>query len=310
MKFQSERPLRRSLWKLAAQLVYGKRRAHFHNWLPSLALTGTPGTVGGCGVSYHGQSVAKLSGIEALAARAGSTIHIIGSGLSVARTDLSRIGPNEAILLNGAISLIGASIAEPLAVVIEDERFVWRHFALMREKIAPSTPCLLSLGVIRALCEIEPQWLKGRTILLIDDIRKPYAGDRRTAEQLRGMNFAVLSADGAAGLSLRPDRGVFQGGSVAVSALQFALACKPETLGLIGIDIANADQPRFYEKPGQVAQSGIAGAEDRILGYFALARDVAVQEQIALVNLSPISALAKIGLAYDDRFALGASSRS
>ena len=61
MKFQSERPLRRSLWKLAAQLVYGKRRAHFHNWLPSLALTGTPGAVGGCGVSYRGQPVAKLS---------------------------------------------------------------------------------------------------------------------------------------------------------------------------------------------------------------------------------------------------------
>jgi hypothetical protein len=88
------------------------------------------------------------------------------------------------------------------------------------------------------------------------------------------------------------------------------LACQPETLGLIGIDIANADQPRFYEKPGQVAQSGIAGAEDRILGYFALARDIAAQKQIRLINLSPISALAKIGLPYDDRFASSANSVS
>jgi hypothetical protein len=310
MTFSSERPLRRSLWKLAAQLVYGKRRAHAHNWLPSLGLAGMPGDAGGCSVTYRGKPVAQLSGIAALAERAGATIHIIGSGPSVAGNDLTRIGDDEAILLNGAISLIGAPIARPLAVAIEDERFVWRHFQLMRDKIAPSTLCLLSLGVMRALCEIEPLWLKGRTIVLIDDIRKPYAGDRRKLEQLRDLAFAVLSADGAAGLSLQPERGVFQGGSVAVSALQFALACKPKTLGLIGIDIANADQPRFYETTGQMAQSGIAGAEDRILRYFELARSVGAQNGTALVNLSPISALAKLGLAYDDRFAAGVSSRS
>lgn len=310
MKLNSERPLRRSLWKLGVQLVYGKRRAHAHNWLPSLAMTGIAGEAEQPKLTYRGRQVADLLGMDALAGKAARTIYIVGSGPSVARNDMTRIGDDQAILLNGAISLIDSPIRQPLAVAIEDERFVWRHFELMRQKIAPTTLCLLSLGVIRALCEIEPLWLKDRPILLIDDIRKPYAGDRRTAAQLREMDFTVLSADGAAGLSLLPERGVFQGGSVAVSALQFALACKPETLGLIGIDIANADQPRFYETAGKMAQSGIAGAQDRILGYFELAQTVAAQNGTALVNLSPISALAKIGLAYDDRLALVDSSRS
>ena len=92
-------------------------------------------------------------------------------------------------------------------------------------------------------------------------------------------------------------------GSVAVSALQFAAFCRPATIGLFGIDISNAGEPRFYEKAGDTAGSGIAGAAGRIVAHFALARRVCAEENIEILNFSPVSALVGAGFPYDPRFA-------
>ncbi|MDB5553596.1 MAG: glycosyl transferase [Rhizobium sp.] len=222
---------------------------------------------------------------------------IIGSGPSVKGADLSSLPDRGALLLSGAISLIGMEIHEPLAVAIEDERFVWRHFSLMREKMMRrEVPLLLSPGVIRAICELDRDFLHHRPIILIDDIRKPYGVPRRGKAELAGFDFTVLG--GEAGFSSDPDRGVFQGGSVAISALQFALATGAREIGFLGVDIANADAPRFYETEGNVAFSGIVGAEARILAHIALALKVAEARGVRLSNHSQVSALKSIGLDY------------
>jgi hypothetical protein len=281
--------------KLACQIFLGSRRAHYHSWLPSLSIrgrvAGSPGDV-----HVRGQRVLQLRRADALAARAGSSVLIIGSGPSVKGQDLSSLPPYSAILLNGAISLIGEQIAEPLAIAIEDERFVWRHFAMIREKIAPGMLCLFSPGVLRAFLELDMAWLRGRSVILIDDVRKPYGAPRRSQAALQRLDFIML--DGEAGFSADPDRGVFQGGSVAISALQFALRTDARTIGFLGVDIANADAPRFYETTGDVAFSGIAGAEKRILAHIALAGTFAETKGVELINHSPVSALKTIGLDF------------
>lgn len=211
--------------------------------------------------------------------------------------DLSVLPARSAILLNGAISLAGQAIDEPLATAIEDERFVWRHFGMMRKRLARrDVPMLLSPGAIRAICELETDFLRDRPVILIDDIRKPYGSPRRAEAELAGLDFVTLRE--GAGFSSRPDRGVFQGGSVAISALQFALATGASEIGFLGVDIVNADAPRFYETEGDVAYSGIAGAEKRILAHIALARDCAAPRGVELVNHSPVSALRTIGMDY------------
>ena len=75
----------------------------------------------------------------------------------------------------------------------------------------------------------------------------------------------------------------------------------PLATGSVIAPDCNAAEPRFYEERGQAAFSGIAGAEARILGHVALARTVAEERGIALVNFSPVSALSDIGIAFDDR---------
>jgi hypothetical protein len=292
---RSDRPLSRSLIKLGARLFLGRNLAHAQDWFPGLSIDGKRV------VNYRGQPVVGLEGTDILLDGSRAWIHIVGSGPSVADADLSRLDPGGAILLNGAIHLAGGPVAAPLAIAVEDERFVYRHFELMREKIAAGQACLFSVAVLRAICEHDRGWLADKRVVLINDIRKPYGLPRRTPAQISGLDFVRLDPTGEYGFSLAPDRGVFQGGSVAVSVLQFAVALRPVMIGFVGIDIRNARQPRFYEEKGTSAFSGVADAEGRILGHIALAKAVAEEQGIGFVNFSPVSALADIEVPYDDR---------
>ncbi len=260
-------------------------------------------------VVYKGRPLVALRTIECLRQEAGPEIHIVGSGPSIRRMDMSRIAPRSAILLNGAIRLIGDGVAEPLAIAIEDERFIYRHFDGIMRRIAPGTICLLSVSVMRAICEHDRDWLCDKRVILIDNILKPYGMPRLSIEAVSDRDYVVIGEDhtggGKVGLSLEPDQGVFQAGSVAVSALQFALACPVETIGFIGIDISNAAEPRFYEASNTAAFSGVALAEGRILAHIRLALALAQGKDIRFLNFSPVSALAKLDLKYDPRLTLG-----
>ncbi|MFC3164562.1 glycosyl transferase [Ciceribacter thiooxidans] len=281
----------------------GASFAHAYAWTPGLSLA-KPARGGDVGaITYRAATVGTLLHPDVLAKRAGAEIFVVGSGPSVKETRVGDTGPATAILLNGAMSLIGNEIATPLAVAVEDERFVWRHFDLMRAKIDADLLCLFSVGVIRAICELDCSWLADKRVILVDDIRKPYRVRRRSIAELAGLASATVSDDGIAGFSDDPSVGVFQGGSVAISAIQFAAYCRPRSIGLFGIDISNADRPRFYEKTGDTAKSGIAGAEARIVGHIVLAHAICQRKGIDLINYSPVSALRGTAIGYDPRFA-------
>ena len=292
---RSDRPWSRHLIRTGIRLMFGRRRAHMQDWFPGLSIRAEGGKPT---LFFRGCLVAALQQTEALATRAGRDMHIVGSGPSIRHMDMTRLPPRSAILLNGAIALMGTDVAEPLAIAIEDERFVFRHFSGLMQAVSPGSLCLLSVSVMRAICERDPSWLAGKTIVPIDNILKPYGAPRRSFADFSGEDFVAL--DGTrAGISLDPDRGVFPSGSVAVSALQFALACKPGRIGFAGIDISNAAEPRFYEDGKTSAFSGVAGAERRILDHIALAIQVGRAKGIQFLNFSPVSALAKLGLTYD-----------
>jgi hypothetical protein len=297
----ADRPWHRSLIKSGVRLFLGGSRAHVQDWFPGLSIVRSQNV---SEVLYRGIKVASLAGMDRLRERCGDAVYIVGSGPSIRDCDLSDLEFRSAILLNGAIGLSGDRIAEPLAIAVEDERFVWRHLDMLREKVAPGSLCLFSVAVLRALCEIDKSWLADKTIILIDDIRKPYGARRRSVDDLKKLQYVRLDTEGSAGFSLSPDRGVFLGGSVAVSALQFALYCAQQQVGFLGIDISNAGEPRFYETPSEMAFSGIARAEGRIIEHLVLARQIAAERGVSFVNYSRVSALLKYDFGYDDRFAL------
>lgn len=250
---------------------------------------------------YRGVVVGRLTTSRQAFRQRISRVLIVGSGPSITRTDLGRAEEFSCVLLNGALHLVPEVVSKPLAVAIEDERFVWGNFDLLA-RIPAECPCLFSVSVIRAICQLDRTWLQDRKIVLIDDVRKPYGRSRRDITELRRLSHANLSEDGATGFSKDPDAGVFQGGSVAVSAMQFAASWKPKEIGLLGIDISNADEPRFYEERNK-AYSGIRRAQNRILDHLIMAKNAAVENGITVRNYSPVSALAEHGFGYSSEFA-------
>ncbi|MGE7368817.1 glycosyl transferase [Neorhizobium sp. NPDC001467] len=294
----SDRPLKRSVVKLMSPFLFGKARAHYQESWPALRLD-IPRQEGASGmIEYRRKPIAKLSHSSAILENGLDEIAIVGSGPTILETE-TRIGDRSgAIYLNGAISLINGNSARSPVIAIEDERFIWRHFAMLRENVPMSCQCLLSVSVIRAICELDPQWLVGKTIVLIDDLRKPYGHKRRSVATISDLEVGSMGTDGTSGFSCQPSYGVFKGGSVVVSAVQFAAAKRPHRIGFLGIDIVNANRPRFYEKGGNVATSGVFRAESRILSHIALAKNFCDENGIMMVNYSPVSALSKCGIPF------------
>lgn len=300
-----DRPLARSIIKLGSRLFLGSKRAHWQDSFPGLNLATSGGRRQ---VFYRHQVVCTLEPHSIIDIGKPAT-YVVGSGPSINDCDLRRVEARCALLLNGAINLMAREIPEPLAVAIEDERFVWRHFSLMRNRIPAGTICLFSVQVLRAICENDPCWLSDKRIVLIDNIVKPYGLPRRKPDELAEMPFAVFDRRTASGLSQEPDRGVFQGGSVAISALQFLIASRPNLIGFFGVDISNANSPRFYETEGQAAYSGIASAQERLLRHFELGLSLCAQQGINLECYSSSSALLTVGYQYSDRFSLSRQAR-
>lgn len=291
------RPPRRYIARLASWLRYGPGRAHAEEWWPSLALT-LPATDAG-EIRYRNSFVAPLLPYP----EPGDLdeIVIVGSGPSLAGQDRSKIPIEKALLLNGAIHLLAAGGGRPLGLVIEDERFVWRHAATIAELMPPGTDCYFSTSVLLALCETIPDWLAGQRVRHLDFLHRPYGKPKPHAEGLERLDFLRWSADRSAAISLLPQSGLMPGGSVAVTAAQIALFLAPARIGLAGIDLTRTTQPRFYETAGDRAMSRIEAAAERVLATLSLIKDECTKRKITFENYSPMSRLADIGLPYAGR---------
>ncbi|TRW95936.1 glycosyl transferase [Paracoccus sp. M683] len=285
---RSDRPVSRKLVRLGFQLL-GRDLAHRQDLWPGLAVDRPSGQV-----IWRGQPLLQLAAPAAIIPDQLPLIAVVGSGPSLKAQRIERLGPGSAILCNGAASL--ASRIRPLAVAVEDERFVFRHHAMLAA-LPRDVPLLLSAAAIRAWAERDAAPLKNRQVALIDNLEKPVGGRRRALSDPALRDVVIRQRDGA--FSIRPDLGVVITGTVAFSGLQFALAARPDRILLAGIDLTNDSQPRFYEGADQ-APSGLSAGLDRILGGFALARQNAEKRGIALHCASPVSALLKVGIPRDD----------
>jgi hypothetical protein len=288
-------PLRRRLVRRLFKTFGMRRWSHWEEGWPHLALDRPVGERPGA-VRWKGRDVAPLLSARAFAERVGGEVVIIGSGPSLRGQDPGRLPAGVAVLLNGALSL--APRLAPLATAIEDEQFVWAQGEMVRAHLGRGGLLLLSAAAMRAILSLDARLLDGRDVVLSESLLRPWRGARRRDAEIARLP-EVVARDGAA-LSLDPDRGLVPCGTVAFAALQFALAAAPGRVGLAGIDLSNAREPRFYEnRPGE--PSNLPRRQRTILAHMALARDVAAERGIALECYSPVSALLELGLPYVPR---------
>lgn len=284
---RSDRPLSRKLVRLGFKLL-GRDRAHRQDIWPGLAIDKTAGRV-----TWRGQPLFQISPATAIIPRGLPLIAVVGSGPSLKDQRIETLGDGTSILCNGAASLSGR--IRPLAIAVEDERFVFRHHSMMAA-LPRDIPLLLSPAAIRAWATRDPAPLHDRQIALIDNLEKPVGLPRRRLSDPALREVVIRSK--IAALSVQPDQGVVITGTVAFSAFQFALAATPQQILLAGIDLSNDCQPRFYEDTDR-APSGLSTGLKRILAGFALGHDNAQKRGIRLTCVSPVSALLGIGYPRD-----------
>ena len=278
---RSDRPLDRKLIRLGFR-VLGRARAHGQDVWPGLRIAGGR-------MAWRGTDLGALHPAADLLPHGAPLLAVVGSGPSLKDQHPERLPPGTALLCNGAASLVPR--VTPAAVAVEDERFVFRHHAMLRA-LPRDVALLLSPAAIRAWAERDAASLAGRRVALIDNVEKPLGLPRRPLSDPDLRQVVLRGPRGA--MSVAPDRGVVITGTVAFTALQFALAAAPERVLLAGIDLTNDAQPRFYEGADR-APSGLGAGLGRILDGFALARDQAERRGIALACASPVSALLGIG---------------
>lgn len=288
----SDRPLGRSLLRLGT-LALGRSRAHRQDLWPFMAVNRDTGEVW-----WRGKRLLLLRPLAQVIPAGQPLIAVVGSGPSLKDQHPERLPPGSAILLNGAASL-ASRIPAPLAVLVEDERFIFRHHAMIAA-LPAGLPLILSPAALRAIAERDAEVLRVRPVSLLDNLAKPVNAPRRGLSDPALDAILVRGRD--ATLSREPEAGVVITGTVATSALQLALSARPREILLAGIDLGNArSEPRFYETAGSAAPSGIDKGLDRILPTFALAREVAGDQGITLLCASPVSLLLSLGYPRDDR---------
>lgn len=243
--FRLNRPISRYAARLYIRLRYGAKRAHLEECWPDLCLI-KAGNGGANGmVRYDGRVIAPLLPWPEHSPQEEELI-VIGSGPSLARQATEKIPIERAILVNGAIHLL-CPPARPFALVVEDERFIWRHWQALEQLVPENTDCYFSTSAIRALCQTAPAWLSTQRIRHMDFVHKPYGRSRPDQTELKGLPFLRWSADGQAAISLCPGMGLMPAGSVAATAAQIALALRPARIGIAGVDLTAMHSPRFYE---------------------------------------------------------------
>lgn len=283
---RSDRPFSRKLIRLGFRAM-GRARAHRQDVWPGLCIKEGR-------MSWRHIQLGAVRKASDLLPQGAPLLAVIGSGPSLRNQHPERLPSGTAILLNGAAGL--AARLPPAAVAVEDERFVFRHHTMLRA-LPLHTPLLLSPAAIRAWAERDAASLTDRPVALIDNVEKPLGLPRRPLSDPDLRQVVLRGPRGA--MSVAPDRGVVITGTVAFTALQFALAAAPERILLAGIDLSNDAQPRFYEGRDR-APSGLSAGLERILDGFALAREQAGRRGIAVTCASPVSALLDIGYERSD----------
>ena len=251
-------------------------------------------------IQWRGHYIGQTSSWAALKAEAPTRLFSIGSGPSINEQDLSLLAGEECILVNGAISLVlNGPVSKPFAVMIEDSRFIYERADLLMQLPQGTRLCLVAsaMQALGAVCGAEG--LSHFELYLIDGFETPYGKARR------GVNEApsdTYRRSNKAKLSLDLEQGHFGCGTVMYCGIQLAFHLRVQQLYLVGFDLTDFDQPRFYENQHNAAWTGLQNAyQERILPALKLAVDTAHEFNMSIENCSHTSIIPRELIPFNAR---------
>jgi len=284
----------RLLYKLC--LPAGKR--HYSATFPSLSLDAAHSCV-----YWNRKSVGILEPWSDFPNR-GRELLIIGSGPSVieqldAIDKISSMQQVDMVLLNGAATLVNDGlVSNPLAIIIEDGRFVLEKFTVL-QSLPGGTRLILSASALHALIYCDKSMLQYFDVWFMDSIQFPYRQPKRPLGEVLGPDVRI---DGNMGLSLNLAKGHFGCGTVMYAGIQLAFHLRSPRVLLAGFDLTNYQMPRFYETEANAAWTGVDNAyEKRILPALKLAKECALEFAMEIENCSHTSIVPRNLIPFSSR---------
>lgn len=249
---------------------------------------------------WREQSVGVTQDWSELKKIAPKHIFSIGSGPSIKEQDLTNLEGHQCVLVNGAIQLvIDGVLSNPLAVMVEDGRYVLER-AEQLMSLPKGTRLCLTISALYALGSVtNGQGFSHFKLYFIDGFKTQYGEDRRA---LTSVSPKFYRHSKNAALSLEMPEGHFGCGTVMYSGIQLAFYLKAKALYLVGFDLTNFNQPRFYETKNDQAWTGLGNAyENRILPAMQLMMEAAEESGMTVYNCSHKSIIPRELIPFDGR---------
>jgi hypothetical protein len=248
------------------------------------------------GISIRGHRVAVANGMPLGQDHPGGC-HLIATGPSVKEIDYRALPMQRTLGVNGAIALEQQHGVRFDYYCIVDAGFVRRRPDLVERVLAEPLTLFTTPLVLWYIAQRFPIERMRCRVFLLDDLLFPALARARAVDELRGAHdsnlLALFEGPEALGFSLDIRRGVFDGRTVAYTALQVLASLGFRRIFLHGVDLVDtARTPRFYESAHDMQPSHLdshfhAFIEPSFRHAAALLRSRCVQ----VMNLSLASAL-------------------
>jgi len=250
-------------------------------------------------VSWKGKAIGQSASWLAFPVPKDGAFYVVGSGPSISHQELESLKLSSTVLLNGAMALVKSGIVpKPFAVIVEDGRFILERSELLKS-LPENTPIVLSVSALHALCTIDPSLMQYFTVYLIQSVLMPWSEAKRPINTL---DLEKVRISGGIGLSLDLSYGHFGCGTVMYCGIQLAFHLRVQQLYLVGFDLTDFDQPRFYENQHNAAWTGLQNAyQERILPALELAVDTSQEFNMSIENCSHTSIIPRKLIPFNAR---------
>lgn len=246
--------------------------------------------------SYKGQDI-QLTSLTDLHHRYQGEVLVSATGPSVKNIDFSKLPSSVTIAgVNGAWHL-HEKLDFSLYFVV-DMTFIDRQMALLGQVISCENITLFTtvMGVVKLINKFTYEKIKCR-IAIIEDIcyetYKPSIKRNEIGHILKNNPNIIFSAshpDIAFSCDIR--NGVVDAGTVVYWALQTLFFMGFSKIYIVGLDMNNFSQPRFYEKSENMLPSFLGDkVHDMVIPAMGLASRIFSENDIHVLNLSPQSAI-------------------
>lgn len=280
--------LRTSLARRMILVKFGKGYRHIHPYWPFMKINFKED--GRHEIVFKGKKVYTTKSFKELKNRKYDEIVVFGAGPSVKQMDISKVKPETAILVNGAMALANKLKGGPLMCAVFDYAFLWdKNCSKMLDDLPVGTKLLVSDCFLGYALRKNRHLLDKFDLYLSFSALHPYYKPERKVQQLPKEDFKI-GYDSA--FSYNPQKAMFDGGTILTWALQVAYYLRADTTYICGLDLGNFNEPHFYEtEKNKIVSIGLLRDYQRIENFMRLASESFKEQNLKIYNCSPVTKL-------------------